>query len=66
MAKTKLTLQPSEAVVAQSAAHIYAAYIAVGRVMEGQEQQWMERAIREALLIARLTDDAIQSDNEMT
>jgi hypothetical protein len=33
--------------------------------MEGQEQQWMERALREALLIARLADDAIQSDNEM-
>jgi hypothetical protein len=65
MAKIKLSLQPSEAVVAQSAAHIYAAYIAAGRVTEGQEQQWMDRAIREAVQIARLTDDAIQSDNEM-
>ena len=65
MAKPRLSLQPSEAVVAQSAAHIYAAYQASGRVPEGQEKEWIHRSIREAFLIARITDESIQSDTEM-
>ena len=65
MSKPKLTLHPSEAVVAQSAAYIYAAYIASNRVPEGQEQKWMQRSIAEAYQIAKMTDDAIQSDGEM-
>ena len=65
MAKPFLALQPSEMVVAQSAANIYAAYIAAGRVPEGKEQDWMRRAIGEAFTIARLTDEAIHSDTEM-
>jgi hypothetical protein len=65
MTKPRLSLQPSEAVVAQSAAHIYAAYQASGRVPEGDEKPWIHRSIREAYLIARLTDDSIQSDTEL-
>jgi hypothetical protein len=65
MAKPFLSLQPSEMVVAQAAANIYAAYIAAGRVPEGKESDWMRRAIGEAFTIARLADEAIHSDNEM-
>ncbi|MBX3399371.1 MAG: hypothetical protein KF873_11555 [Gemmataceae bacterium] len=65
MAKAFLSLQPSEMIVARSAANIYAAYIAAGRVPEGKEQDWMRRAIGEAFTIARLTDEAIHSDDEM-
>ncbi len=65
MAKAFLSLQPSEMTVARSAANIYAAYIAAGRVPEGKEQDWMRRAIGEAFTIARLTDEAIHSDDEM-
>lgn len=65
MAKPILTLQVSEAVVVQSAANIYAAYIATSRVTPGQEKVWIERSIQEALLIARLADEQIQSDHEM-
>ena len=64
MAKIAISLQPSEAVVVRAAASIYAAYIAAGRVPEGQEEPWMSRSIREAIWIARTADDAIQSDNE--
>ncbi|MCI0705618.1 MAG: hypothetical protein L0241_31550 [Planctomycetia bacterium] len=49
----------------QAAAVIYAAYITTGRVVEGREQEWMQRSIQEALWIARTTDDSIQSDDEM-
>ena len=65
MAKPFLALEPSERSVAQSAAYIYAAYIAAARVPEGQEQDWMRRAIGEAFTIARLTDEAIHSETEM-
>jgi hypothetical protein len=59
-----INLQPSEAAVARVAGQIYAAYIAVGRVPEGKEQEWITRSIQEAFLIARQTDDAYQSDDE--
>jgi len=65
MAKISLSLQPSEGIAARMAATIYAAYIAAGRVPDGKEKDWMQRAINEAIWIARTTDDAIQSDHEM-
>ena len=65
MTKPKLSLQPSEAMVAESAAIIYAAYITIGRVPEGQEQKWIERSIHEAVQIAQLTDEAVHSDTEL-
>jgi hypothetical protein len=65
MSRPSLTLQPSEAIVAQSAANIYAAYIAAGRVPAEQEHEWMRRSIQEAFTIARLTDEAMQSDSEV-
>mgnify|MGYP001228285646 CR=1 FL=1 len=65
MAKPYISLQPSEAVITTAAAQIYAAYIIAGRVAEGSESQWMERSIREAIRIAKTTDAAVTSDNEM-
>ena len=64
MAKLAISLQPSETVLVRVAGNIYSAYIASGRVPEGKEQEWMQRAIREAFYIARTTDDAVQSDDE--
>jgi hypothetical protein len=68
MAKSRIThlkLQHSESVVVQAAAQIYAAYINAGRVPEGDESKWMERSIREAIRIARATDAAVISDEEI-
>jgi hypothetical protein len=65
MSRPSLSLQPSEATVAESAAVIYAAYIASGRVPEGAEQKWINRSVQEAIQIARLTDETIHSDTEM-
>ena len=48
MAKPTLSLQPSEADLAQSANYIDAAYVASARVPEGQEKEWIKRSIREA------------------
>ncbi|MEM6470911.1 MAG: hypothetical protein AAF802_15240 [Planctomycetota bacterium] len=65
MTKKHISLQHSESVIVQAAAQIYAAYIACGRVPEGEETQWMKRSIREAVMIGQATDDAIISDDEI-
>ena len=65
MGKPVLSLQPSEGIVVQAAAAIYAAYITTGRAKEGSEKEWMKRSIDEALWMAMTTDEMIQSDNEL-
>ena len=65
MEKISLSLQPSEMAVVRAAATIYAAYVTAGKVADGREQEWMGRAVREAIWIARTADDAIRSDTEM-
>lgn len=65
MTKKHISLQHSESVIVQAAAQIYAAYIASGRVNEGEEAQWMKRSIKEAVMIGQATDDAIISDDEI-
>lgn len=60
-----LKLQKSESVVIEAAAQIYAAYITAGRVVDGEEDKWMSRSIKEALKLAIATDDAIISDDEV-
>lgn len=66
MGKTYLRLKPSEQIVTSSAAQIFAAYIGAGLVREGSESEWIERSVREAIEIARLTDAAVTSDNELS
>ena len=65
MTQKHFRLQHSESVVVQAASQIYAAYIASGRVSEGEEAKWMKRSIKEAVLIAQATDDTIISDDEI-
>ena len=65
MPKPVLTLQPSEMAVFRAAAQIYSAYLAIGRVKEGSEKEWMKRALDEALWMAQTAEDMIQSDDEM-
>ena len=61
-----ISLQPSEGIIAQAAASIYAAYVTAGRVEEGKEDEWIRRATREAISIAKLADESVRSDEEMT
>jgi hypothetical protein len=61
-----LKLQHSESVVLQVAAQLYSAYIIAGRIAEGEEATWMERAIREAISMAVTTDAAVISDDEIS
>lgn len=64
MSQVHLELQQSEAVVAQCAATIYAAYITSGQVEAGKESEWISKSIREAAELAYYTDQAIHSDDE--
>lgn len=66
MDKVYLRLRPSEQVVTRCAADIFAAYIGAGLVREGSETEWIARSVREAIEIARLADEWITSDNEMS
>ena len=61
-----ISLQHSESVIASAAANIFAAYIASNHVVEGEEKEWMERSIDEAIWIAIKTDEKVSSDNEMS
>ncbi len=61
----QIKLQHSESVVVHAASRIYAAYIAAGKVSENSEDEWMKRAIREAVKIAVATDSAVVSDDEV-
>jgi hypothetical protein len=65
MKKVKVSLQPSEAVVFQVAGRIYSAYLASGRVEDGQEPEWMKRSLQEAITLAQLADATLQSDTEL-
>ena len=65
MQKPILNLGPSEAVVVQAAAQIYAAYLVSGKVPEDQTEVWLQRSLREAFQLAKLADEAIQSDSEL-
>ena len=65
MDKTTLTLQASEQALVAAASRLYAAYIVSGQIGEGQEQGWIERAVREVVSIARHVEDTVSSDDEL-
>lgn len=65
MAKTYLKLQPSESAVLAAASRIYSAYIACGKVTEGDEKKWIDKSIREAIDLANSTDATVISDGEV-
>ncbi|MCP4194398.1 MAG: hypothetical protein GY768_27640 [Planctomycetaceae bacterium] len=66
MDKTHLTLRASESVVAAAAANIYSAYIVAGLVREGSESDWIDRAVKESIQIAKRSDELVVSDSEMS
>lgn len=65
MEKTTMSLQASEQALVAAASRLYAAYIVSGQVGEGQEQGWLERAVREAVSIALQVEDTVSADDEL-
>ena len=66
MGKAYISLQPSEQTLVQAAATIYAGYLTAGRVPEGSESDWIKKSIEDAIRIAKVTDDNVQADAELT
>lgn len=64
MTKHFITLKPSEQAVLGAAATIYAGYTTANKIPEGEEKTWLRRALKEAISLAKLTDDSIQADGE--
>ena len=65
MEKSYFNISATEGAVVQAAAQIYAAHITAGHVAEGEEDAWIQRAVRDAIVIARTTDDAVVSSEEV-
>jgi hypothetical protein len=65
MQKNKVSLQGSESAVFQVAGNIYAAYLSAGKVADGEEKNWLDRALTEAIQLAQMTDARVQSDGEL-
>ena len=66
MAKQHFRLAQTEGIVSQMATQLYAAYITAGKVQENTEDEWMTRAIREAIRISKTVDDEFQSEKEIS
>ena len=64
MGKPSISLQPSEGIVVQAAATIYAGYLTAGKVEDGSESDWIAKSIQDAIKIAQTTDKNVQSDKE--
>ena len=64
MGKPSISLQPSEGIVVQAAATIYAGYLTAGKVEDGSESDWIAKSIQTAIRIAKTTDENVQSDKE--
>lgn len=65
MNRPYVSLQPSEAVLVQSAAQIFSAYIATGQCTADNEDEYLKKAIKQAIRMARIIDEAVQADKEV-
>ena len=66
MSKTALNLQDSEAVVVQTAGTIFAAFVRDGQVSQETEAELIGRSVKIAIRIAKLVDENVRSDQEVT
>ena len=62
---TSLTLQPSESTVVEAASRIFAAYIIANKASGENEDQMLEKALRQAIHLAKRADILIESDDEL-
>lgn len=62
--KPYVTLKPTEQTIVTAAATIYAGYVTAGEVSDGNEKEWLRRALKEAIALAQLTDESVMADGE--
>jgi len=56
MTKPEINLKPTESTVTEAAVQLYAAYLIADKVKDGEEKDWMQRAVNEAVLFARTAE----------
>lgn len=61
-----IALQPSEMTLVQAAAQIFSAYISSGQCTPESEEEFLKKSIRHAIRIARITDESVQADKEVS
>ncbi|OHB77409.1 MAG: hypothetical protein A2Z25_01230 [Planctomycetes bacterium RBG_16_55_9] len=67
MSKTHhFSLQPSETVIFQAAANIYASYIVAGQVTDENQTEKMKEAIGASISMARNVQSVVDSDTQMS
>ncbi len=64
-AKAYLSLQESERAVLHAASRIFAAYVANSSVTADNEKAALDKSLALAIALAKRTDEAVQSDEEM-
>ncbi len=65
MSRHYINLQPSEAVLVQAAAQIFAAYVSSGQCTPDKEDELLKKAIKQAIRMAQFIDDVVQADKEV-
>ncbi len=61
-----IALQPSEIALVQASAQIFAAYISSGQCTPDKEDEFLKKSIKHAIRIARITDESVQADKEVS
>jgi len=62
--RLSVQLAATEAAVLAAASRIYAAYIATGELSQDNEKELTRKAIKQALLMAKIVDDSIKAEGE--
>jgi hypothetical protein len=62
--RLSVQLATTEAAVLAAASRIYAAYINNGEIDEANEKALTHKAIKQALIMAKIVDDAIKAEGE--
>ncbi|MFC1781668.1 hypothetical protein ACFLZ8_05345 [Planctomycetota bacterium] len=67
MSKTyHFSLQPSETVIFQAAANIYASYILASQVTSENQEKKMKEAIAASISMARHVESVVESDSQIS
>lgn len=64
MAKHFISLKPTEQALLSAAATIYGSYVVAGRVAESTEKEYLAKSLKQAIQLAKLTDESVRADGE--
>lgn len=62
--RLSVQLAATEAAILAAASRIYAAYLANGQATPEREKEFMQKSIKQAMLMSTTIDDAIKAEGE--